>query len=242
MHLKTARMRSDKEFTFELMLALIKIVVPMILLCLPSYALSFSATSGLIRVPSASIEAGWGYQIYNDDKWLTFTKTYLSNKFEVGARRHTGSGHTTTGYKLNLIPPSSAFPGFAFGAYDVGAADRDPSYFAATTLPIEFTGTVLHAGFISEGPWKSVTDISQSLDLRTFMDAASRTKSWYAGIEQSIVPMLGVMVENLDGVTNAGIRFRPVNQLTFDIVAFDLGKKRALPDKKAYNLNLSFTF
>lgn len=206
------------------------------------HALSFSATSGLIRVPSARVESAVGYQVYGEEQWLTFARKYLGGRFEVGGRRHASTGQTTAGYKLSMLQPGSLMPGLAFGAYDFGAPDREISYFAVSTLSLPSTGTTIHAGLISEGPWKDMASLSQSLDLRQAVDAMSRTRSWFVGVEQNILPMTGIMAETIDEVINAGIRFRPMYQITLDIVYFDIAGIRALPETRAFNLNISFTY
>lgn len=205
-------------------------------------ALSFSSVTGLIRIPTASVEQSYGYQSMGGDKWLTISHITFMNRLEIGVRKHLSLGHTSGGYKLGLIQPSSYFPGFAVGAYDVGLSDKKPTYFLASTLIIESTGTTMHGGILSEGQWTALFDKAKSLDFRQIVDMADRTNTWYFGVEQSIFPMLSLLGEHINGVVNAGIRLRPVYQLTIDALIFDVNKLRDLPERRAYNLNLSFSF
>ncbi len=148
--------------------------------------------SSNISLPTAYMMGETSYINDAGHDMVIYTQKAQGKLMELSLLRHLNdaeSGKNVINFKLNLLEEDTVIPNIAWGVGDAGMTLGSRVFYFAGSKTFEAFAATVHGGFIK--------------------DPVTTEKKSFVGVEKTILPLVIIAGERVEGQTSYGIKMRP---------------------------------
>ncbi|OQA09116.1 MAG: hypothetical protein BWY66_00705 [bacterium ADurb.Bin374] len=148
--------------------------------------------SSNISLPTAYMMGETSYINDAGHNMVMYTQKAQGKLMELSLLRHLNgaeSGKNVINFKLNILEEDRLIPNIAWGVGDAGMTLGSRVFYFAGSKTFEAFAATLHGGIIK--------------------DPVTTDKKTFVGVEKTILPLVIIAGEHVDGQTSYGVKMRP---------------------------------
>lgn len=227
--------------------ALLPPVLALALLAAPSAAPASGpgllGPAGLVTIPTARIDGGFGMHEVGGSKILKLNFAILKDLLEAGYVKDRTRDTANWNAKLALLSEDAILPAISVGAWGFSSADEDASQYFVASKTIPYFGGVAHLGYLKRGRIRSLASLLNYRNpISVFQELSGEHRAPFFGLEYPLFPLVTLMGEFVDETVNAGVRVSPIDSLVIDLNYLDVRDGRYLKDRRIVHFKYRLGF
>jgi len=178
--------------------------------------------SSNIAMPTGYTRTVTEYISDDNHNMMSYSQNLLGKLFEVSALRRLNDPNKDSmvfSLKVNLLEEDKLLPNIVWGVSDFQTKLGSKIFYFAGSKNIDVFGVTIHGGF--------------------YKDPVTTDKKPFYGIEKTILPLVSIAGEHLDGNNSIGFKLRPYPNVSLEYATRNAGKK---DEKSVYKAQYFVSF